>query len=119
MKPPDFGPRPGSSDPERTPVALHARPAPVVLASVQPKGPPPLPAIRGTTPRGGMLAPLGRAEARNASTEVQVFSTDEEPTASRATPAVAARLVRHWSACSPADQRLIEALVLRLRPSVG
>lgn len=57
-----YGPRPGFDD-ERTPVAPHPRPAPVVVRSGErPKGPPPLPpraAVRMPTPKGGTLAPLG------------------------------------------------------------
>lgn len=127
-----FGPRPGQSDPERTPVVCHPRPAPVVMPSVQSKGPPPLPTQRTATPLGGTLAPLGkptplarvdtpRPEApkpSNARVPVpgpEVFTTDEEPTASRATAAVVTRVVRNYLACSPANQRLIEAMALALR----
>jgi hypothetical protein len=47
-----------------------------------------------------------------------MFPTDEEPTASRTAGVIAARLVRNWAACSVEDQRLIEALALRLRPGL-
>ena len=103
---------------ERTPVRPHARPAPVVVrAGTAKREPPPLPprpAARATTPLGGTLAPLGRVEVPGP----EVFATDERPTASRATEAVAARLLRNWAACTPEDQRLIEALAIRLRPGV-
>lgn len=103
-----YGPRPGFDD-ERTPVAPHARPAPVVVRSGEAaKGPPPLPprgAPRAPTPKGGTLA-----AARFPS---------EPPTSPRGTPHLAARLVRNWAACSVEDQRLIEALAVRLRPGVG
>ncbi len=119
LKPPDFGPRPGC-DSERTPVALHAKPSPVVVRSGdRPPGPPPMPGRggpRAPTPLGGTLAPFGRM----AVPDPEAFATEEPPTPPRASiPAMAARLVRNWAACSPEDQRLIEALAVRLRPGVG
>ena len=113
-----YGPRPYPEDDERTPVAPHARPAPVVVrAGEVPQGPPPLPprpAPRAPTPKGGTLAPLARVPVPGPDT----FASDEPPTASRATAAIAGRLVRNWAACTVEDQRLIEALAIRLRPSL-
>ena len=59
---------------------------------------------RGTTPQGGLLA--------------RAFPKDEEPTSPRGTHHTAARLIRNWAACSPEDQRLIEAIAVRLRPGL-
>lgn len=104
---------PGRND-DRTPVVPHARPQVISRAGDTPRGPPPLPGRTGT-PAGGTLAPLGRVPVPGP----EVFVTDEPPTTNRTTAAIAARLVRNWAACSVADQRLIEALALRLRSGVG
>lgn len=113
------------SDEERTPVVLHARPAPVVVRAghgghIAPWRTMPLssPAcgVRSATPIGGTLAPLG---VRHAVPGPEVFTDDEQPTTSRATPSVVNRLIRNYLACSPENQRRIEALVLSLRTGVG
>ena len=102
---------------ERTPTVPHARPQVVVRAGDAPRGPPPLPprpTPRAPTPAGGALAPLGRVPIPGP----EVFTTSEPPTANRATLAIGARLLRNWAACTVEDQRLIEALAVRLRPGV-
>ena len=120
------------NDDERTPIAPHARPSPVVVRAGQggdvrpwvhmPPSSPALP-TRAATPKGGTLAPLGAVRVTPTAAHPvpgpEVFSADEEPTASRATPIVVNRLIRNYLACSPADQRVIEALALRLRKGVG
>lgn len=123
MLPADFRRVAEVSDDERTPVVLHAKPAPVVVrAGTTVKGPPPLPprpTQRAATPLGGTLAPLGSRSVLVPVSGPETFTGDEPPTASRANAAIAARLVRNWAACSVEDQRLIEALAVRLRPGVG
>jgi hypothetical protein len=81
-------------DDEKTPAVPHARPRQPTL-----QGYPPPPPLRLPTPVG-TLAPLGPRPA-------------PELAATRGN-----RLLRNWAACDPEAQRLIEALALRLRPSV-
>ena len=69
-------------------------------------GPPPKPPRRAP---GGTLAPLGAREG---------YPGEEPPTGPRATMTVINRLIRNYQACTPEDQRLIEALAIRLRPGV-
>ena len=111
-----YGPRPGDpADPEKTPVALHAKPS-ARVPTAPGLAPPPPP--RATGASGSTLARLGVRGSPSPEQAAPMFPPDEEPTASRANAQVAARLVRNWAACSVEDQRLIEALALRLRPGL-
>ena len=73
------------------------------------------------------LAQLGSRKDKNGAPTTRLyhappggeFGGDEAPTEKRTSQMVAARLVRNWAACSVEDQRLIEALAVRLRPGVG
>lgn len=95
----------GSRDPERTPV-LPPRPVP--------------PAARKQSPWAGTLVPLGRVVSTPAPLG-RVVSTPA-PSADESNDAFVqyelSRLVRNWTACTPADRRIINALALRLRPGV-
>jgi len=111
-----YGPRPGFDD-ERTPVAPHPRPSPVVVRSGDaPKGPPPLPpraSPRAQTPKGGTLAPLGPR------IEPDPFPDEEAPTPSSAAPHLVNKHLRVYLALQPEDRQLVHALALRLLSAPG
>ena len=116
-----FGPRPfpdAWSDDAKTPVALHAKPSPVVVRSGDaPKLPPPLPHLRAGTPHGGTLATLGR---RSASPPPQLIVTDPDdgPELTPARVALMKRILRTCDTLPEEDLRLMYAFALRLRPGV-
>lgn len=129
-------------DPERTPSILHPKPAPVVMPSVRPKGPPPLPNQRSATLLGGTLAPLARAalvprvdtprpeplkpgEGQPPGYAVchvpapDHYITDEEPTESRSHAATVNRHMRLYLALPLEDRKLVDAFTIRLQKDAG
>jgi hypothetical protein len=114
-----YGPRPGSGEPissdlEKTPTVLHAKPERVPTDR---RFPPPAPSTLAALGRGRTSPPpLPRVDSVPL-IKPGPYQGEHDPTPSRV--ALANRHMRNYMALSPEHQRLVDAMTLALRDTAS